>query len=107
MGYFAASPVFQLPDVPDDRLYLVRLWEYVRAELWAVSAAEHVRVAGVSAAEAVERAGRTEGRGEVGVEELAMRWREQVIITVDPAIRLLPERDLSAVAAIRLPETLQ
>jgi hypothetical protein len=40
------------------------------------------------------------------VDELVLRWREQVIIAIDPGLRLSGHRDLSAVTAIEVPPSL-
>jgi hypothetical protein len=46
-------------------------------------------------------------REELGVDEIVRRWRECVVVTVDPGLRVSEERDASALAAIRPPGSLQ
>jgi hypothetical protein len=106
LGFFATVPVFQFPEVPDSVIYVVDLARYVVGESWEVSASERVTVSVLSEDDARKRAQRTEGHVEVGEEEIAMRWREQAFITVDPGLRLSDNRDESAVIAVELPAEL-
>lgn len=102
-GFFSDAPAFHFPEVPEDALYVVDLARYVRGETWPLTDAEEVSVRVLTEDEALERARRTDGRDEVGVEEIAMRWREHVFVTVDPGLQLSGDRDDSVVTAVELP----
>jgi hypothetical protein len=105
-GVFEGAPVFQLPWVPDDVLYVVDLARYVTAEEWQPSEEEIVTVTVLDEDEARERARHDSGREEVGEDEIVRRWRETALVTVDPGLRLSDQRDASAVTAIKLPASL-
>ncbi len=102
-GFFAGIPAFQFPEVPDEVLYLVDLTRYMSAESWPLTDAASLSMRILGEDEALERARRTEGHEQIGDEEISMRWREQVFITVDPGIRLNDDRDDSAITAVQLP----
>lgn len=42
----------------------------------------------------------------VGEQEIALRYREQVMVTIDPCLRLPDERDQKAVTALAVPQAL-
>jgi len=107
VGAFAGVPAFQFPEVPGEVLYLVDLSRYVEAEVWSSSDAERLSIVALSEEEAEKRAARTEGREEVGEQEMAMRWQEHVVVVVDPGLRLAADRDQSAITAIAVPSAFQ
>ena len=106
-GVFEGAPVFQLPWVPDNVLYVVDLAHYVTAEEWQPSEEEIVTVTLVDEDEARERAQHDSGRDQVGEDEIVRRWRETALVTVDPGLRLSDQRDDSAVTAIALPASVR
>ena len=106
VGDFSGIPVFRFPEVPDGVLYLVDLRRYVRADAWPLTDAEQLAIRTLSEDDARQRAEGTPSREELGVEETALRWREQVFFRVDPGFRLHDGRDISAVTAVEIPASL-
>jgi hypothetical protein len=106
-GVFEGVPVFRFPEVPDDVLYVVDLASYATAEEWRPAEDEIVTVTVLDGDEARERARHDPGREEIGEDEIARRWLETALVTVDPGLRVSDQRDESAVTAITLPASVR
>lgn len=106
-GLFEGVAAYHLPQVPPDALYVVDLSRYVTAEAWQPSDEQAVTVTVLSEEEARSRAQKDPGRDELGEEEIVRRWGETALVTVDPGLRMIEERDASALTAIRLPPSLR
>lgn len=102
-GTFDGRPAFQFAEVPDDRLYIVDLARYALAVAWELGEQEIVTVDALDAAQARERAQRTEGRDAIGEDEMALRWQEQAVITINPGLMIPAERDSAAAMALEVP----
>jgi hypothetical protein len=106
-GVFEEAAAYHFRDVPADVLYVVDLARYAQAVSWQPHLGADVTVTEFSEDEARARAEQDPARQELGVDEILLRWRECVIVTVDPGLRVSAERDCSALTAIRLPTSLQ
>lgn len=106
-GVFEGAAAYHFRDVPADVLYVVDLSRYAAAESWQSGVDSDVTVTEFGEDEARSRAEQDPAREELGVDEIVRRWRECVVVTVDPGLRVSEERDASALTAIRLPGSLQ
>ena len=106
-GVFAGVPVLRLPEVPEDAIYVVDFLRYVKAEKWEPDEQEAVGTTVPTEDEAREFAQRDPALNEIGEEEIVRRWRETALIRIDPGLRLLSERDDSAVTAVNIPSSLR
>lgn len=106
-GVFEGAAAYHFRDVPADVLYVVDLSRYAAAESWQPGADADVTITEFGEDEARSRAEQDPAREELGVDEIVRRWRECVIVTVDPGLRVGGERDVSALTAVRLPASLQ
>ena len=105
-GIFEGTPVFRLPQVPRDVVYVTDLSRYVNADVWEPGEDKVVTITVLEESDARERARRDPARDELGEDEIVRRWLETAIVNVDPGLRLREERDKSALIAIRPPTSL-